>query len=105
MKTDTVVKPRTVVVHVENALFASRTMMRSFRLEVVTDQTKFTLSTDVLRVQTVEDRYAARVRGHRSDIAPDRHDPKDRHQDQKDSVVILPNEELVYDQTEDHKYS
>ena len=73
-KADTIIDPRTVMVHVKYASITSRAMMTTFRLEHITHKAiSASFVFIVTQVETPEYRYLSRISRHCLEERPEQH--------------------------------
>lgn len=91
----TIVDPGAMVVHVEYALVAFRAVVWSLRFEIVANQAVFPLPLDILRVKTEVDWNCSWIEEHWSQVAPHGKCIEDTYDNEPDSKLLFPDEELI----------
>lgn len=95
VEADTIVNPRAVVVHVENALVAFRTVVWSLGFKIVANQAVFPLPLDILSVKAEVNWNRSRIGEYWTQVAPHGQCVEDTYEYEPDSKLLFPDEELI----------
>lgn len=89
VKSDTIINPGAMMIHIQNALLTFRTVVTSFRFKIMANQAVFSLFMNIL-VDSPVQRYGSWLSNHHCDIRPNSHEKEKRSENQPRYDHVLP---------------